>query len=53
MSTLRGNLRSISLMDVVQLLNVNRKTGKLIVTQEKTSGILYVLNGDVVHAETP
>jgi hypothetical protein len=53
MSTLRGNLQSISLMDVVQLLNVNRKTGKLIVNHGKTSGTLYVLNGDVVHAETP
>lgn len=53
MSTLRGNLQSISLMDVVQLLHVNRKTGKLLVNQEKVSGILFVLNGDVVHAETP
>ena len=53
MSTLRGNLQSISLMDVVQLLHVNRKTGKLHVNQDKISGILYVLNGDVVHAETP
>jgi hypothetical protein len=53
MSTLRGNLQSISLMDVVQLLHVNRKTGKLHVNQDKVSGILYVLNGDVVHAETP
>ena len=53
MSTLRGNLESISLMDVVQLLNVNRKTGKLLVNQGKMSGILFVLNGDVVHAETP
>lgn len=51
MSTLRGNLQSISLMDVVQLLNVNRKTGKLLVNQGKLSGVLYVLNGDVVHAE--
>ena len=51
MTTLRGNLQSISLMDVVQLLNVNRKTGKLLVNQAKLSGILYVLNGDVVHAE--
>jgi hypothetical protein len=51
MLTLRGNLQSISLMDVVQLLNVNRKTGKLLVSRGKESGALYVLNGDVVHAE--
>jgi len=55
MSTLRGNLESISLMDVVQLLNVNRKTGKLLVSQagqDGRTGVLYVLNGDVVHGET-
>lgn len=53
MSTLRGNLQSISLTDVVQLLHVNRKTGKLYVTQGRHSGTLYVINGEVVHAETP
>ena len=53
MSTLRGNLQSISLMDVIQLLHANRKTGKLHVNREKISGALYVLNGDVIHAETP
>jgi hypothetical protein len=53
MSTLRGNLQSISLMDVVQLLHVNRKTGKLYVTQGKQSGILFVQSGEVIHAETP
>ncbi len=53
MSNLRGNLQSISLTDVVQLLNVNRKTGKLYVINGKHTGTLYVVNGDVVHAETP
>lgn len=53
MSTLRGNLQSISLTDVVQLLHVNRKTGKLHVINGRRSGTLYVLNGDVIHAETP
>ncbi|BDU76581.1 DUF4388 domain-containing protein [Mesoterricola sediminis] len=53
MSTLRGSLQSISLMDVVQLLGANRKTGKLLVTQGAATGTLYVLNGDVVHAESP
>ena len=33
MSTLRGNLQSLSLTDVVQLLHVNRKTGKLPLSQ--------------------
>ncbi len=53
MSTLRGNLQSISLTDVVQLLHVNRKTGKLYVNEGKHSGILFIMNGEVIHAETP
>jgi hypothetical protein len=52
MSTLRGKLQSISLVDVLQLLHANRKTGELLVTRGKHNGVLYVLNGEVVHAET-
>jgi hypothetical protein len=53
MSTLRGNLQSLSLTDVVQLLHVNRKTGKLHVINGKQTGTLFVQNGEVIHAETP
>lgn len=53
MSNLRGNLQSIALTDVVQLLNVNRKSGKLYVINGKRTGTLYFQNGEVVHAETP
>lgn len=53
MSTLRGNLQSLSLTDVMQLLHINRKTGKLHVNHGKATGTLFVLNGEVVHAETP
>lgn len=53
MSTLRGNLKSISLVDVIQLLHVNRKTGKLFVSEGKRAGVLYIGGGEVVHAETP
>lgn len=53
MTTLRGNLQSISLQDVIQLLNVNKKSGKLHIVQGKHTGTIYVLNGEVVHAETP
>jgi hypothetical protein len=52
MSTLRGKLQSISLVDVLQLLHANRKTGELLVTRGKHNGVLYVLNGEVIHAET-
>lgn len=53
MSTLRGNLKSISLVDVIQLLHVNRKNGKLFVSEGRRAGVLYILGGEVVHAETP
>jgi hypothetical protein len=53
MSTLRGKLQSISLVDVLQLLHANRKTGELLVNRApRQSGVLYVQNGEVVHAET-
>jgi hypothetical protein len=53
MSNLRGNLSSISLTDVAQLLHVNKKTGLLKVTSGKIAGTLYVVNGEVIHADTP
>ena len=52
MSTLRGKLQSISLVDVLQLLHANRKTGELLITRAKQNGVLYIQNGEVVHAET-
>ena len=53
MSSLRGTLESISLMDVTQLLNINRKTGRLQVDSGETLGFLYFSAGEVIHAETP
>jgi hypothetical protein len=52
MSNLRGNLESISLTDVVQLLHVNHKIGMLQVNAGRASGVLYFSNGEVIHAET-
>ena len=52
MSNLRGNLESISLTDVVQLLHVNRKTGMLQVSSGRISGVLYFSSGEVIHAES-
>lgn len=52
MSNLRGTLESISLMDVAQLLHVNRKTGLLQVNSGKASGVLYFSGGEIIHAET-
>lgn len=53
MSTLRGALQSISLVDVLQLLQVNRKTGRLVVRTPDATGTLFVVHGEVVHAEAP
>ncbi len=52
MSNLRGTLDSISLLDVAQLLNANRKTGMLQVSCGRASGVLYFSSGNVIHAET-
>jgi hypothetical protein len=51
MSNLKGNLESISLMDVAQLLHVNRKSGTLKVQGPKGNGVLFIHNGEVIHAE--
>lgn len=51
MGNLKGNLQSISLTDVVQLLHVNKKTGELRVSSGRERGVLFVLDGEVVHAE--
>lgn len=51
MSHLRGSLQSIALSDVLQLLHINRKTGKLFISRDQDKGILFVRNGEVIHAE--
>ena len=53
MSGLRGTLEGISLTDVTQLLNLNRKTGRLHVEGREGEGTLWFSNGEVVHAESP
>lgn len=51
MANLKGNIQSISLTDVVQLLHVNKKTGELRVSSGRERGVLFVLDGEVIHAE--
>ena len=51
MSNLKGNLQSISLVDLVQLLHVNKKSGQLRIEAGKTVGILFVTNGEIIQAE--
>lgn len=52
MRNLQGLLESIGLMDVVQMLHMNRKTGLLRVRNGRFSGVMHVSNGEVVHAES-
>src|ERR1035438_8197528 len=52
MTNLRGNLPSISITDVAQLLHVNRKTGLLQVNSDTARGVLYFSSGEIIHAET-
>lgn len=50
MANLRGQLQSISLTDVLQMLHMNRKTGELLVRRGEQSGVMYLQNGEVIHA---
>ena len=51
MSNLTGNLQSIALTDVLQLLSVNKRMGKLEVKGPEHTGVLYISNGEVIQAE--
>lgn len=53
MSGLRGTLEGISLTDVTQLLNINRKSGRLQVDGSQGHGTLWFSEGELVHAESP
>jgi len=51
-----GDLRDFSLKEVLQILVLGRKTGKLTIGEEKNgdgAGLIALLQGRVVHAEMP
>ncbi len=48
-----GGFGSFSLVDVIQMCCISRKTGLLVVQSRGREGDLYVHNGAVVHAEAP
>lgn len=52
MSSFQGLLHSISVMDVVQVLHVNKKTGQLRLQNGRAQGVLHFSGGEVVHAES-
>jgi CheY-like chemotaxis protein len=47
---IEGNLSQISLVDLLQIFNINRKTGLLEVRANGNEGHIYVYEGNVVHA---
>jgi hypothetical protein len=47
----QGSLKELPLPDIVQLVSVSGKTGKFSLTREGTEGVIYLKNGQIVHAE--
>ncbi|MCB1049285.1 MAG: DUF4388 domain-containing protein [Acidobacteria bacterium] len=48
---IEGSLDSVDIQDVVQLLNINRSTGKLHLHNAGLRGIVYYLDGEIINAE--
>lgn len=45
-----GNLGELSLLDVIQMLCISRKTTAVRVSEGQNSGVILIENGEVVHA---
>jgi hypothetical protein len=48
---IEGNLKSVDIQDIVQLLHLNHSTGLLHIAGTNIAGVLYYRNGDIVNAE--
>jgi response regulator RpfG family c-di-GMP phosphodiesterase len=51
-SGLTGRLEDFSLPDILQILNLGRKTAKVDIIRDSTRGIIYMQNGNVTYAAT-
>ena len=49
---LRGNLKQISLLDILRMLSSGRRTGRLDIKQAGKSGEIYLERGSIVHGLT-
>lgn len=49
----QGSLSELPLPDIVQLVSVGGKTGRFVLTREGQQGVIYLKNGQIIHAETP
>jgi hypothetical protein len=46
----QGSLKELPLPDIIQLVSVSGKTGKFTLAQESEQGVIYLKNGQMVHA---
>ncbi|MGA7617593.1 MAG: DUF4388 domain-containing protein [Thermoanaerobaculia bacterium] len=47
----QGSLKELPLPDIIQLVSVSGKTGRFTLVNEGHSGLIYLKNGQMVHAE--
>lgn len=47
----QGSLKELPLPDIVQLVSVSGKTGKFTLSKEGEEGTIFLLNGQIVHAQ--
>ena len=48
---LSGNLRDVSLLEVLQLVSRSKHTGKLIIKGKGVTGIVFIKNGEIINAQ--
>lgn len=48
----QGSLTELPLPDIIQLVSVSGKSGKFTLTREGDEGVIYLRNGQIVHAHT-
>lgn len=46
----QGSLKELPLPDIIQLVSVSGKTGRFTLTRGEDEGLIYLLNGQIVHA---
>lgn len=49
---IQANLKNFNLLEAIQFLNMNKKTGRLVLQKSDDHGVLVLQNGEVVFAET-
>ncbi len=47
----QGSLKELPLPDIIQLVSVSGKTGQFTLTRESSTGVIFLKNGQIIHAE--